>query len=111
MIQYGSYIERGEERNFERINGQSAGRNLAHAQVNVFGQFFEVLRIAVRAHGIRLVVDFDFDSRGRVRISIGAGRVCAHPRIASASSGSAAATVSSMAWTLVRTASRSASRR
>src|SRR2546421_3807589 len=108
-MQFVGDVERGEDRNFARIDGQSAGRNLAHAPVNVFGQLFQVLRIAVRAHGIRLIVDFDLDSWGRVRTSIGADSVLAHPLIASASSGSAATTASSMAWTLVRTASRSAS--
>src|SRR5260370_35407023 len=104
-------VERGQDGNFARINSQCAGRNLAHALVDVFGQLFEVFRIAVRTHGIGLVVDFDFDSWGRVRISIGPGSVWAHPRIASASSGSASATASTMAWTLVRMASRPASRR
>src|SRR5258706_5862617 len=104
-------VKRSQDRNFARINGQSAGRNLAHALVNVFSQLFEVLWIAVRSDGIGLVVNFDLNSRGSIRIPIGAGRVFAHPRIASASSGSAAATASSMAWILVRTASRSASRR
>src|SRR6266849_5915821 len=96
-MQFIGDVKRGEDRNFARINGQSAGRNLAHALVYVFGQLFEVFRITVRAHGIGLVVDFNLDSWRCVRISIGADSVCAHPRIASASSGSAAATASSMA--------------
>src|SRR5256886_4409952 len=112
-MKFVGYIESGEDRDFARIDGQRSGRNLTHALIDVFGQFPQILRIAVRARRISLVVDLNLDGRRSVQIevSVEVYGVGVHPLIASASSGSTAAILSRIRCTLILIASRSASRR
>src|SRR5262245_6643160 len=104
-------VERRQNRNFSGIHRQRAGGDLAHASIDVFGQCPEVFGVAVRAHRVGLIVNLNLDGWRTVGAFLKANRICTHPRIASAISGSAAATASSIAWTRVRIASRSASKR
>src|SRR5262245_60738142 len=105
-------VESSEDGNLARIHRQRSGRNLAHALIDILRQLPQILRIAVRADGVGLVVDFHLNGlRGRIAVFAAAKCVGAHPRIASARSGSAAATTSSMASTFALIASRSASKR
>src|SRR4030095_4621345 len=107
-------VKGGENCDFPRINRQRAGRNLAHALIDVLGQTLQVFRIAVRPDGISLIVDFDLNGWGSGPGGVSVQVVLyfsAHPRIASAISGSAAAIASSILCTLTLMASRSASRR
>src|SRR5215471_11636267 len=103
-------VEGGENGDFARIDGQSAGRDFAHTLIDVFGELLEIFRVAVRAHGVSLIVDFDFDGRRCFQFFIQAESVSVHRSITSTTSGSAAAIASSIDWTLARMASRSASR-
>src|SRR5947209_18384148 len=94
-MKFVGYIESGEDRDFARIDGQRSGRNLTHALIDVFGQFLQIFRIAVRAHRISLVVDLNLDGRRGVRIevSVDVYGVGVHPLIASAISGSTASKI------------------
>src|SRR5438132_13342563 len=91
LMKFVGDIESSEDGNFARIDGQRSGRNLTHAPIDVFSQLLQILRIAVRAHRISLVVNLTLDSRRGVRleVSVDLFGVGIHTLIVFAISGSA----------------------
>src|SRR5205085_6543683 len=112
-------VERGEDSDFERVNGERARRDFAHAAIHELGELRDVLAVAVRADVVNLIVNLHADRRRARLISgwfDGAHDLELNPsdfylRIASTISGSSTAMASSMASTFMRIVSRSASSR
>ena len=59
-------MQRGKDRDLQRIDRQSAGGNLAHPAINKIGELSEVFRVAVRANIVSLIVDLDSESWERL---------------------------------------------
>jgi len=54
-------VQRGEDGDLQRIDGQGAGRDLAHFRIDVFGQRENIVVVPVRTDIVGLIVDFDTD--------------------------------------------------
>jgi hypothetical protein len=52
-------VQRGEDGDFQRVDRQSARRDLAHPAVDKFGELNNVFSVAVRPNVVGLVVDLN----------------------------------------------------
>src|SRR5690242_15203493 len=112
-VEFVGDVECGEDRYFQRVDRECAGRDLSHAAVDEFRQLNNVLSVTIRPNVVGLVVDFN--PNGGTTATAFHTAFIDHATDAgthlssSAISGSRAATASSMASTFIRMVSRSAS--
>src|SRR5687768_12937524 len=87
-VQLVGNIKRRQNCNFQGVNGERAGGNLAHATVNILSQLANVVGIPVGANIVGLIVNFDANSRRCIDSAFAEAQAALiHLRIASAISG------------------------
>ena len=56
-------VERGEDRDFQRVDGEGAGRDLSHPAVDEFSQLNDVFGITIRPDVVGLIINLNSNRR------------------------------------------------